>query len=335
MPRFKLIWLLICVTGMVIQSTFVTIDYFQYVTTTEVLIKREENFNPPDVSICLDLADTAIDPIKGCSYGNQCLGDLYKHPLKEIMDRWTRNLTATVETISVELNTGWQDLSNVSHLVNEFFDGEKKCIRITLNSFNLKIRTSRLAGLKKGNAKYLSIAGWKKFEEFLNRTNFWLLLHTSNTYPWGYLIEPYPGTVGKYKRFDLTYYKDKFSFLPAPYFSRCRNYDGKIVETRRHCMEICIKRKVAREEPNMAIRKLLYTKEEIARNPSMMVDFGFNQTKVYEYYDVCNQLCPIGCIFTEFEPVFISEGMNSYNHSYKFGFLSTKAMKKVTFSGKL
>ena len=323
--RIKTIWLLVCILGMVVQNVFVTIEYFRYAATTEVNLEIEEEFSPPDFSICFYLREL-LDPCEN-SIQDDCLDQSFvKYPLRDIMTKYTLNVTSTLEKVAY-YDQEMDDFkhyngSDMSDFLDEFYDDDQKCLRVS-HKENRSIQSSRLSRLSKDAFRYLMIYGKNESRNSFKGKVMGNLFHAEDTFPRGFHIEMYTSVFHNYSSLkEFTYRKNQFSYLPPPYSSGCRKYEGSL-ESREHCIERCIKGKVTKRGQNMAIKELTYTPNEWSDD--LRIQVGFNQEKLFSFYDSCYRRCPIGCQTLYYEPelIFKSDHEN-------FGFMFAVALKKLT-----
>ena len=341
--KLKRIWLLICILGMVIQNVFVTIEYFKYTTTTEVIMEIEEEFYPPAFTVCFPIKDLVMvnELPKGHGCRNSSIGcnirSFSGFPLKDIMTKYSLNFTSTVQKIafdSGDMNGMTEYYSqNMSKFLVEFYADGRKCLRVSLGNINRKLSTSRISSLSKDSFLYLLIYGKEGFKRYFEGHIVGNLFHPSNTFPRGFHIEMYTEVFRNYSNMkEFTYLKSRFNYLHPPFFSMCFDYYKSRIESREDCIEQCIKKRL--EEPNLALRQLTYLEKEWTSKAGLKLEIDFNQTRLFELYDTCHKECPLGCHTLYYEPILIFKRQVKSDLSYIFAISLMKLARELTFSAK-
>ena len=353
----KRLWFVICFIGMVVQNLLVTVEYFKYVTTTEVLMELENEFTPPAFSICAltgDLINHKAFPVgHSChqefdTFKNDpaafmnCTRSYQSYPVSEIMNRLTFNLSDTIDQLQMGNQMfGGKAVKQLDDYVGEFYFDYKRCIRIKYNPDpDFKIKNSDISRISNLRLTYLSVDGKAKYSKFTE--NYVFHYYTDpKTYPRGFRHRPHSDFGWKKSSRLFGYQKYQFVYLPAPYFSKCtESYGNKEIETRDHCIEKCMKQQIRRDlGPNAAAQQLTLTPDEWTSNPELKLhsDFSYvsSSNRIIKYYDECFERCPIGCHVDFYEAELINSGKPLSSNSYKYMFINMSFRTKMTFTAKL
>ena len=271
-----------CMIGMVIQNVFVTIEYFKYATTTEVLMGIESEFTPPAFSfcsfieelsipnsnICPNQSDFSTEGLKiACRYRMMC-----NNTVHTLMQNLTINLPETVEEIYI-LDKEIPKDQQYKHL-DEFYRDSMKCLRVRFlpESPDITINNSFISNLSAENLSYFYMVGHKNYTYLYNRSGRIYIdhaFHDPETYVRAFEIKTNDEKIGidRTERY-YSYVKFNFHYLPPPFSTMCQKYDRKIMDSREHCIEKCIKSSIKKVYgENIASNRLVLTSMEWKTNP--------------------------------------------------------------------
>ena len=352
----KSVWLVVCLIGLVTQNIVVTIEYFRYVTTTEVQMEIENEFVPPAFSVCFFLGDM-INPnvfpsshpcSKGISYKDpsfmQCVSNFQNNfTINEIMSRLTFNLSDTIDRLNINSKTfGDAPVESFQQYVDEYYFDYKRCIRIRYDpNPEVKVKNSEISRISNSRRVYMSVFGKSGISRWEQNYIFHYFTDPKS-YPRGFEIRVHSdfGTGKCARTYDFK--KVQFVYLPSPYFSECtKHYDTKEIESKDHCIEICVKQSIRRAlGQNSAPQQLAITPDEWSSNPnqSFHPDFNYHRNpnnRIVNYYDQCNSQCPLGCHVNQYEPILVNSGPSMDNYSFEYRMINMGNRIKLTFIPKL
>ena len=338
----KIASLYFCLIGMVIQNVFVTIEYFKYATTTEVLMGIESEFTPPAFSFCSPLEALRKPNSNIClNQSRRACSDwmMFNNTVHKLMQNLTINLPETVE----EINTLGKKIPKDQHYkhLDEFYSDSMKCLRVRFSpeSPDITINNSFISKLSAEDLSYFYMVGHGNYTYLYNRTG-WIFFshafHDPETYLRAFEIKTNDERIG-IDRTDryYSYVKFHFHYLPPPFSTMCRKYDRKIIDSREHCIEKCIKsstRKVFGQ--NIASNRLVLTSMEWETNPSLSFDQIAN-TNITHHYTSCQSFCPLECTSNYYETDLIFAQPTRPRYSYGYNILNWNVARKMVYSPKL
>ena len=350
----KIFWFLLCVIGMVVQNVFVTIDYFKYTTTTEVLMVMEDEFIPPAFCDCFlpyHVRKTEAFPAShACKrlysnvYLNECLNYMiFNQTMNRLMNEITFSLRDSVESLAIQSgNDRPKNIKNDQHdkHIDIFLYNGWICRKIRLFSMLSSVNVSKLAFTS--DQMYLKVSGYKNFSRLItNNPEEWDLANfffDPNTFPRGFEIKPKFNVLTNASNVIVfSYMKYDYDFLPPPYFSMCIHYYERNLESRQQCIDECIKNKVRKKfGSNVAVKQLLYTSNEWTSNLNLSIPFSDDSflNQVIDYYHECKRNCPLGCQSSNYEVELINK-WKDIKHSFKYLFVHKNIARKLVFSPKL
>ena len=355
----KTVWFLICLIGIIVQNTYVTIDYFEYPTTSQVLFETEEKFVPPAFSLCFLIRHvrdkSSFDEGHLCHRGNLTHEEvslchrlmLFKHPIHETFFNKTLDLLNLI--FGTDESETWINMNISRDFLKAYYDqflmDQLKCIRFHGNpDHGSVLSTDTMTRLS--TYKIYSGFGLKIQSELV--TNEFLAMYTSHTagsYPRGIWI--------KLKEVDhksaliiVSFTKHQTEYLPAPYFSKCRNYFPDQIESPDHCLQICMQAMIAKFiHPDATAPQFSLNEDDIKKNRNLFYSelLAPSGTKgnntLVEFKWNCLAKCPNNCSTKVYDTIQVAQYLNMMKNDsgylkYQFGFENKYPATHVKFSPK-
>ena len=355
----KLFWITACFFGLAYQSILVTIDYTKYQMTSEISLEVENEIHPLGLSFCFDTVRLRI--AKKFPVGSPCHKNfqwftsadkqfeacrnqmVYNFTLDQIIDDLTLDIVNTIEYMlipTVVNNMMSLKPTNDSAVIRSFFDTftayDYKCLRYRFGKDSkFKLNLEILSELDPDFRNSLRIHGTLKDFHQANNTYFTLFLHDSHQYPRAndaFIVaqsirDNNEGKMVNYRTMAIRY-------LESPYSHRCTwRYRGSGLESRNHCIQLCIKKKIAIKYPGVSAVSLVYNRSEArGLRRSKIFDGRFNQ--LVQYHDHCKKFCPFSCKTNNYQPFHYSS-QSWIKGSYHFILRHDYPTTRIDFNPKL
>ena len=259
-----LIWILICVLGMLYQSFETTIQYFRYEVISTTVIEFETRFMMPSGSICYDVSHVRIPTM--FPVGHPCRGPmnkdnvstisfhdplrkvcqkilLYEHPYTEVHNNLTWDFLKTFKAMSKYMTKFWwfneTSASASPERFKSYYKPPRKCIKF---SWDEKVPFEMLNHTGTYQIVHIDTHGaaFKDQSHKAGPSDYYL--HDAKSFPKGRdqpaFMFGMPGVL------KTTYKPFRIQYLPAPYVFACVNYDQKKgIRSKEDCIENCIRKK--------------------------------------------------------------------------------------------
>lgn len=301
----KTIWLLTCLIGFVVHSSFVLDTFLYYDVTTETVIGTPKDVIPPATSVCFllwhllknesfKLDHPCRQNLKKKASIEKCVEELVKNPLKKIL-AMTYSPLEYLEFYELrEVSNVWSKYEGFKHeqtpsyyngSLQEYYNGPYRCIRFEITNNNLLKRLS-VSNLTKGypKARYFLNAS---FDVSPNITPHIMTVrayvHEQYTFPRGAITLPAILAITRQQLFIVSYRRVETIFLPKPFKFNCIDYSEiRKLESREHCVDECMTKKH---------KKLPFT----AVINNLDKDCNLTTKSDSKQEDVCYDNCPVDC----------------------------------------
>lgn len=301
----KTIWLVICLIGLTIHSSFVIDTFLHYDVATETVIETPKDVRPPATSVCFllwhllkkesfELDHPCQGNLKKKAFIAQCIEELVKSSLNEILAMTYSPIQYLNFFELREVSNAWStykvtNQSRKNGSLQEYYNGPYRCIRFetsTNNNNNLLQRLS-VSNLTKGypKARYFLNASFDVSPNITPQiTTVRVYVHEQDTFPRGAITLPAILNITREQLFIVSYRKVETIFLPKPFKFNCINYDEiKTFESHKHCVDDCIIKK-SNTFPFTSVI------DNFDRNYKLTTQSDSKEEEVF-----CYDNCPIDC----------------------------------------
>ena len=331
------IWFFLCLTGIIVQNIFVTIEYFKYPAVSEVLFETEENFVPPAFSLCMAL--TEIRKTQAFPEGHPCRHDNflknsslfdryfdcqesihYNYSLREQLN----NITEDISPFHIKVSSSNGSMADYGsgyfpmeeHIDPYLWDGAK-CYRLRVNPDDgFIVSSDHLTRLTKYNNWFASIRGEVSKSEI--ETSFAYLLHDPRTYPRGVWTDLNAASLSSqlFNLRMLSYLKHQTEYLPPPFFSKCQNYTKDHIESLEHCLQNCMQEIIHRKfgKYKTAVQFTLnqndlkdhnyYYEKSLHEGTKQEEEYS---SEIVEFKENCSHQCPVDCVTKSYQSIVVAE----------------------------
>lgn len=326
-------WILACLTGMVLQNAYVTRDYFEYMTSSEVTFQTENEFSPPAFSLCFHLVDLRIQE-KFTGDGTSCYQNLthrslpdyfkcrekmlHEGTIDELLNNKTFNITSMIDDIRMTMPDGERvhlknSSSFFSNYAQEYYRNGLKCLKISFDP-QQKLSNDILSQLSTLDLGFGRIRGSLSWSDLLvsRRVPMLHLFHDSRSHSRGIwqhvLTDIYdPDLDSKL----ISYKKHVTYYLPPPFAFMCRNYTLDGLESKEHCIQSCLADEIKRKiHPDASAVQLTLTPEEL-KNKRLFFSPFFRRTdtraNITDFMPRCTDRCPLDCVTETYESDIITK----------------------------
>lgn len=222
------IWMALCLSGMIYQTVLISTQYFEYPTTSDVLIEYEHEIIPPAVSVCFDLGVLINKKMmKRSCHLNQmkkCNSYYLKRNVSftDFMHVYTMNIKFKImkSTMRPEVTMFWKD--------------NQKCYRLQLNKFS-KMNMSDKVRIR--SSVQNTIVAWMMYrvdKKRLNQSMVSIYIHDKDIFPRLNSLQ-YART--SLKDFLRLTYRQYISDSRKLHFSKCQDYSETPYESYSDCEE--------------------------------------------------------------------------------------------------
>lgn len=338
--RVNIIWVLICITCLITHSVYTTFQYSKYPVTSELTTQFEESFVPPAFSYCIARSEivkkTNITSDKRCKSPKMMKRALPADPnyqgicLLTIFEDMTHDVADTIDRLRVGQNL-YDERSAMSKFLTPFMKTSLlKCVRFQNLNATEKINMESISQFWDWNKRLLRIMG-STAQLTTGEPYIHMYIHDAQTFPRGYLIKPYVGSIKhSFETQTITYQAIKTKYLPPPFFSKChKHYQKHGIESSEECMEKCVYNNFTKGYPGYIPAQMTFTKRE-----EMMGIADESYEKIQPMYEACRNECPTECQKNIFMPV-KTASFSYKNGSYVLIIVSENAVVQIKFSAKI
>ena len=289
---WRMCWLVFCLIGTFVHFFLTTLSFMKYETATETVIGMPLAVKIPATAVCFPIWSmirremlkngslcfnvTSIKEVEDCElelFGQHqtvwfILQELTKNPIDLIDEFEIRKPAQKLEWIRdndlIDLQSLRRYRRNQSNVLS-YYKGPDKCVSfhaVPLDPIKEPEQLLSMDRMTTAKSRIMFSGSFKVSRDLTPDIHvIRLYVHESGTYPRGTVTLPIVANLTKNLAFTVSYTKIETTYLPAPYFSRCvdynligsRSFGGQKLESKEHCVARCVRDSTKADPMNPSI----------------------------------------------------------------------------------